>query len=339
MEEGGSQRVVANLANELCSEYKVSILCLWNGSARYPLNPSVDIYKIPEQKGIRVPILRGIVRKIHRYLWCRKMKKQLRPDISVSFLPIPNLSNVLTRQGEKVIVSERADPVVMGRQVYWLEKLVMKKADLVVFQSILVKSYFGSDIGEKSRIILNPVEVPCKASAIRSKKIVNIGRLVPQKNQKLLISAFYEFQKVHPDHLLEIYGTGELEEELKKQIRELHLEDKVTLYGFSQAIHEHIKDAEMFVLSSDFEGLSNALQEAMMMGIACISTKVAGSTEILTPGENGLLVDIGDQKGLTEAMLRLAEDEQLREKIERNAVRTSEQFEVRRIVSQWKELF
>ncbi len=233
---------------------------------RFPLDPSVTVYSYSDSfrdlshGEDRTP---GI---ISRCLWCRKIKKQVAPDVSISFLPGPNLFNVFTRKNDKVIVSERADPLVMGIYNDLIEKYSLHHADHVIIQSAQVQAHFDSKIRQKSSIIMNPVSILCKASPKRVNKIVNIGRLVPQKDQRLLIDAFNEFHKTHTDYTLEIFGTGKLEDDLKNQISELGLGNEVILYGFVPDIHTKIADARFPVLSSAFEGLSNALLEAMMMG-------------------------------------------------------------------------
>ena len=110
------------------------------------------------------------------------------------------------------------------------------------------------------------------------------------------------------------------------------------LEGFRTDIHEAIRDAEMFVLSSDFEGQSNALIEAMLMGIACISTACTGSDELIHDGVDGLLVPVGDAQALARAMCRLDGDPTLRASIERNAMQRAWEFSTENIVRKWERI-
>ena len=91
-----------------------------------------------------------------------------------------------------------------------------------------------------------------------------MGRLVPQKNHKFLIKAFSLFHKIHTEYHLNIYGIGPLLDELQNLVKKLNLVEYIHFKGFFEEIHEQIKDAEQFILSSDFEGMPNALLEAMM---------------------------------------------------------------------------
>ena len=335
---GGAQRVVVNLANRLCREHHVTILIFEGDPPAYDVDSAVDIRCCPAPDSrLFYRLLRFLI-PLDEVSWVRKLKRELDIDVSVSFMPVPNLTNTFSKGREKTIVSERSDPLMKGKKQYLTDLVTFRLADHIVFQSEQVRGYFGKSVLKKSSVILNPVGVPVRAAEVRRNRIVNAARLHPQKNQHLLISAFSDFVRVYPDYVLDIYGTGPLENELREQIVDLHLEEKVILHGHVRNIHEQIRDAKMFVLSSDYEGLSNALMEAMMMGLACVSTRVAGSSEIIQPEENGLLTAVGDRNGLTEAMLRLAEDDRLRERLEKNAVLTSQQFRTDTILAQWMDI-
>lgn len=134
-------------------------------------------------------------------------------------------------------------------------------------------------------IIFNPISVSSVSKNTNLKKIVTVGRLTVQKNQKLLIESFSEVLKKYPNIILEIYGDGEKREELKYIIKTLGVSNNVIFKGNILNVHEAIADAGLFVLSSDYEGLSNALMEAMMMGLPCISTTCAGSDELISDGK------------------------------------------------------
>lgn len=208
----------------------------------------------------------------------------------------------------------------------------------VVFQSAFVRDLFDENVRAHSTILPNPVSVSCRRSALVRHRIVNIGRLNSQKNQNMLIRAFARFSEVHGAYTLSFYGDGELLPDLEIMVRELGLQDKVLFHGNVEKVHEAIADAEMFVLSSDFEGLSNALLECMMMGMPCISTACEGSVDVIRDGENGLLTEVGNEEQLLQAMLRLAEDEDLRERLGRAAAETAEHFRKEVVVQQWMDL-
>jgi len=211
-------------------------------------------------------------------------------------------------------------------------------ADHVVFQSKRVQGMFSKAVRAKSTIILNPVDVKEERTESTAHRIVTVGRLNEQKNHKLLLSAFSRFSAEKPEYVLDIYGQGPMKDETEDCIRSLGLTGKAFLRGFSSDVHKDIRDAEMFVLSSDYEGLSNALLEAMMMGMPCISTDCAGSDEVLKDGENGLLVPVKDEEALYKAMLSMADDPALRERLGQAAKETSRSFHIDEVMKQWEQL-
>ena len=207
----------------------------------------------------------------------------------------------------------------------------------MVFQSETVRSLFSQNVREHSSIILNPVSVSCERVG-GSHRVVHVGRLTPQKNQAMLIRAFGEFHRTHRDFTLSIYGEGELEEELRALADSLGLKNAVQFHGQVQDVHAAIADAEVFALSSNYEGLSNALLECMMMGFPCISTRCEGSVDVIHSGKNGVLVDVGSEEQMTGALALLAENATMREALGAEARKSSEGFQAKRIIGQWEQL-
>jgi glycosyltransferase involved in cell wall biosynthesis len=250
----------------------------------------------------------------------------------------PNQYNAIIRWMDRRIMSERNDPSRKPAKEYSDAKKCYSKADFVVFQSKHVQNLFSKEIQAKSTIIRNPVGVPCFADPFPANRIVTVGRYATQKNHKLLIQSFYIFHQTHTTYTLHLYGDGPLRNELQMLIEDLHLQNDVFLEGFKENIHEEISNAKMIVLSSDFEGMSNALMEAMMMGIPCISTSCTGSNELLNNEETGLLVPVGDKEALASAMCRMADDDELRNRLRDHAQLQSIEFEKEKIVLAWERI-
>ena len=175
----------------------------------------------------------------------------------------------------------------------------------------------------------------CLAKEAKEWKIVSVGRLDAQKNQKMLIDAFAKMKEKFPNYKLYIYGEGSLRTQLSKQIKMLGLSGNVILKGNVLDIHSQIADASMFVLSSNYEGLSNALLEAMMMGLPCISTNCAGSDEVIVDGINGVLVPVGNVDALSAAMIKIADDKSFAHRIGLVARNTAEVFKTENVMEQW----
>ena len=340
---GGAEKVCCVLASELAKRHNVTIGYLidyfYDNDKRYPLDERVQTVKI-RRPGFSCPTLRDKLRYI--YL-CRKefrrIKKERSIDVSISFLFRLSRYNVASWCGEKLICSERCNPVKYEPEHIFQTRILYWLSTHTVFQSELVRSiYKERRTQRRSRVIPNPVSVECLADEQRSHRIVTLGRLADQKNHAMLIRSFAAFLKSYPDYTLTIYGEGEIREELENLVAELGLGDRVFLPGNLEHIHRHIRDAEIFVLSSNYEGLSNSLLECMTMGIACVSTRCEGSTDVIRDGENGLLIDIGDGEALTEALCRLAGDPALRRKLEENARSYAARFEKESVAKEWEAL-
>ena len=120
-------------------------------------------------------------------------------------------------------------------------------------------------------------------------------------------------------------------------IEKLGLKGKVILPGLEQNILQCIADADFFVLPSNFEGLPNALLEAMCIGLPCISTKVSGATDYIDHMKNGILIDLNSEEQLLKYMLLLAEDVELKRKLGINASKLYNQVNINSVIEDWKE--
>ena len=151
----------------------------------------------------------------------------------------------------------------------------------------------------------------------------------------MMIDAFSSVIQKYPDYKLVIYGEGELRPELEQLIKEYKLENSVYLPGVKKDIHQYIKDAEMFLLTSKFEGMPNALIEAMCLGLPCISTKVSGAVDLIKNGENGLLVDLDDTEELIANIEKIIEDNEYAFELGKKASFLNEELSVARIADKW----
>jgi len=337
MGRGGAERVISIIANSYAEKgWNVDIILLLNSKCDYELNNNIRIIDISDSEKSRISNLPRWLFGIRRYI------KTYNPHRIVSFVARINILTILANIGigKNLIISERNDPKSDGRS--WTIKiatyLLYPLAKSIVFQTDWAKSCFPQNIQNKGIIIANPVDVTITASKNKENKIVAVGRLIEQKNHKLLIGAFSKVLEQKPNYKLYIYGEGKLRRELVNQVEELNISDNVFMPGNVLNIHEKISDAEMFVLSSDYEGLSNALLEAMMMGLPCISTNCAGSNEVIEHEKNGLLVPIKDAKSLSESIVRLIQDRELAEKLGKNAMACSVKFKSENVISDWKNV-
>lgn len=334
MARDGAERVIAHLANTYAEKgFNVDIIVLLHNRCEYELHPNVNIVSF---------VRSDISRRKNLFYWVKSIRKYVKrenPEKVISFSMYVNIITIVACAGlhKEILISERNDPTSDGRTKLdvFLTNVLYRSADKIVFQTKRAMNSFPEPIRKRSRIIGNPVFVGCQASAIKRNKIVTVGRLAPQKNQELLLEAFSIVTKKIPNLCLEIYGKGELLERLQNRCMQLGIDGQVSFKGNVSNVHDCIKDAKAFVLSSDFEGLSNALLEAMAMGLPCISTGCAGSDEIIYSGENGLLVNIGDVDGLSKAIIRVLSDEEFASKIGQNARKIGLLYNHNTIIEQW----
>lgn len=336
---GGAERVISILTRHLVNaEIPVELVLYFDSEPFYEIHPNVKItYVERETKSKNI---------LKNTLWLRRYFKR-NADLVVSFLAQYNMVALAAAfaTGVPVIVADRNDPRHMPMQapVRWARNLLYHLANQVIVQTQHNKAYFSKTLQKKCKIIYNPIDLgEKKGQALRTEKkhrIVSVARLMKQKNQLMLLDAFAKVKQAFPDHTLTIYGEGPLREELERRVAELDLRGSVILPGNTQNVFDYIADAELFVLSSDFEGMPNALIEAMCLGLPVVSTAVSGATDLIEDGRNGLLTPVGDAEQLAACMMRMLEDAQLRNACARNALETNEKLYVDRIIGQWLASF
>lgn len=336
MNGGGAERVIATLANCYADQGdEVTILMVAGDESAYPLDPRVHILSIG-QASHGNPLIQG-----KRLCEMRKYFKAHKDHAIVSFGTQINLFTIISTFGLKnrVIVSERNDPNQCNYKA--LRNLIYSLGGRFVFQTEDAVRCFPKRIRKRSVVIPNPVrkELPEPYTGRREKKIAAVGRLEPQKNHRLLLEAFAGFHKNYPEWELHIFGKGTLERELKKRTEELGIDGCVVFEGFQHDILEKIKTYGMYVLSSDYEGISNSLMEAMAMGLPCVSTDcpIGGSALCIENCKNGILTPVRDVGALQKAMERLAGDEAFAGSLGRNAMEIRDTFSERKIAKQWHD--
>ena len=222
---------------------------------------------------------------------------------------------------------------------------LISSADGAVFQTQEEKCCYEGWLKSNSTVIYNPLvkEMPLPHEGTRRAAIVNFCRMSPEKNIPLLIHAFEKLYKNHSDYVLEIYGNAVSEKEqtyrldIEKIIESSTAKVAICLLPPRQDVHEAVKDAAMFVSSSDFEGLSNSMIEAMAVGLPCVCTDClgGGAREVIRDGENGILTKAGDVDALYEGMKRFVDDPELAKQCGENAAKIRDELSTERIVQQW----
>lgn len=337
MKRGGAERVISILSKEYAAlGWNTDIGLLLFPDVEYQLDDSTRVYDFTGSISSRIKRVPHWLKSIRKYV------KEQKPDVILSFAARINILVILACLGlhVKIVVSERNDPRYDGRGkiAAMLVNILYPTVSKIVFQTKQVQSLFRKRIQKNSVVIANPVSVAAERSETTQKRIVSMGRLSSQKNQKMLLSAFAEATENHPEYELVIYGEGPLREALTEQAKALCISERLHLPGNVLNVHEKIKDAEIFVLSSDYEGLSNALLEAMRMGFPCISTMCAGADEYIRSYENGILIPVGDKDAMRDAILYMMEHEEETKQMGKNSKETSNLFCAENVLSRWHQV-
>lgn len=339
LSKDGASRVFTNLAEYLSVKNKVFFCCTVSNIIEYPIPKKVTIVHTYSEATNK------LLRNIERLKNLNRVIKNYKPDIILSFLPRSSYMNCfLKRKRIKLVISVRNDPKIEYSKFFdnILMNLLYPKADGFVFQTEEAKEYFCKSIQKKSKIILNsvnPIFLEDELNEIEKKKeIVSVGRLVEQKNHKMLIDAFLKIHNEIPDYILNIYGDGPLRNELEKYIADKKIENKIFLKGNVDNIKKILNESRLFVLSSNYEGLPNSLIEAMAIGLPCVSTDCpcGGPRMLIENGINGFLVEVGNADALSKAIITLIKDSKVANDIGINAKKIRKIINPKVINKEWE---
>lgn len=280
--------------------------------------------------------------------WLRSHIKKEKPDVIIPFTEGVYCFTILALLGTRfpIIASERLDPSAMSASRKILKRLLLPLADWLVVQTQSIKEYFPKSIQKKTSVIYNPVNEEVFGVNDNGRwtmdnqqnRIISVGRLYPQKNQQLMIRAFAQIADKFPDWQLVIYGEGPLRDSLELIVDSLQLRGRVLLPGRTENVVEELRKSKIFCMSSDYEGMSNSMIEAICMGLPIITTKVSGTEELIKDGENGLLVEIGNEKELADAFATLMSNAKMAKSLSEHNTLLASRFKIDEIVSRWISL-
>ena len=309
MSYGGSGRCISVFARQLAlSGYKVSLLILRDYKSEYEIASEINVIRTHLTKS---RIKAGKIDVIFK--WFPEIVKYmdlLNPDLVIPFgVDICLLSVVGNFQRRRICVTVRSDPMHEPKNILFrmVRDFIYQYASYIWVQNEQQKTLLKKLRRSNFVTVPNPVrsEIGKGSFAYSGKmqKFITLGRLSRQKNQKLLINVFSKLSKKYEDIILEIYGEGELRKSLEKQIKKAKSESNICLKGRTENALDVLKSADAFILCSDFEGMPNALMEAMALGIPCISTDCnTGPRDLIVDKVNGILIPCNDSSKLYKAI-------------------------------------
>lgn len=347
---GGAERVMTLLANEWVERGdEVTLITLASDRMdRYPLNPSVRRIAL-DVAGNSANLLAAIGNNLVRIRALRRAIAASRPDAVISFIAESNVRVLIAAAGLRVpvIISERTALNGHHMRGVWrtLRRWSYPRATAIVAQTRRSAADLEALVRRRVEVIANPVTVePRPDDAIADERtgtrtLLAVGRLSPEKGFDLLIEAFAQAAPRHPGWNLVILGEGPLRAALERKVAEHGLGARISMPGFDAHVRRLMRRADLFVLSSRYEGFPNALLEAMTEGLACVSFDCdAGPRELIEHRQNGWLVPAGDVPALAAALDALMGDAGLRAQLGRRARDVSARYSPATILDQWNAL-
>ena len=366
LSSGGAERVMSIMANHWAEKgQRITLLTLDDGSEPpfYDLHPQINHYPLNLFESTINPIKR-VVNALKRHWALRRAIRESDPQAVLSFLTSTNILTILSTLWLRipVIVSERTSLTHhrVGKAWKFLRSWLYPRATCLVLQTHDALAYFSAAVRRKARVIPNPVTAPPVLPAeqlagprrmhrqaqagggkVKSKQkgktVIAMGRLSQEKGFDLLLKAFAEISHKHPEWSVVIWGEGGLRSKLETVRDELGLKGRVSFPGHTREPFEEMRQADLFVLSSHYEGFPNVLCEAMACGLPVASFDCpSGPRAIIRDGIDGVLVLPGDVRALAAAMDRLMDDESERKRLAARAPEVVERFGLEKVMGMWE---
>lgn len=352
LSSGGAERVMSIMANywaSKSSDWNITLLTFDDGSQPPFYDLDERIFHIPLGIAKDSPnMMAGLWNNLKSIKKLRVAISKSQPDAVISFMNQVNILTLLAMQGLNipVIISERTVPAYAPISIIWkiLSKIIYPIADHIVVQTKEVSDYFPELWQNKISVIPNPVLLP-KLLEIPSQKllpkysIIATGRLSKEKNFPLLLKAFATISQSYPEWSLIILGEGSLRSELELLCNQLNIANLVHFPGRVKNPYQYLQQADLFVMSSSFEGFPNALCEAMACGLPVISTDCpSGPRQIIRDNLDGILVPNNNVDALAKAIVDLISDEKKRQRLGDAAKEITERFNLDKIMKMWEKL-
>jgi len=347
LQPGGAERVLSTMANYWAAKgWPITMISLTHPEEDpyYRLHPAVTLRRL-DLSWTSMNVAQRFVHNYRGVMTLRGVFRELRPDAVISFIDMTNVFTIVVSKlaGIPAIVSERVDLAHYSIPWGWslLRRLTYPFARRIVVQCEAIRYSLPFHVRGRAVVIPNPVQVP-SITHIESQSdsiiILGMGRLAPQKGFDLLIRAFAQVVTNAPSAQLQIWGQGPMLAELQALCAQLGVSGKVRFPGLTAEPASVMAQADMFVLSSRFEGFPNVLLEAMAVGLPVIAFDCpSGPRDIVTNERDGLLITPQDVNSLAAAMLRLIGDRALSRRLGKAAADVRLRFSVETVMSRWEK--
>jgi glycosyltransferase involved in cell wall biosynthesis len=355
---GGAERIAATLANYWSEMgWDITLVTLAGSDDDfYKLDSSIERIRLNFSRS-RGVLFGGLLDKLSRLYKFRRYITKAQPDIAIAFMPISNIFTGLVCVGTGIttIGSERNYPPLAPLKWYWkfLCRVIYPHLNAVTALTQESADWLNAHMSPKHIVAIpNPIDWPLPVKKpildpvqttahFKGKRLLlAVGRLEDQKGHDLLMNAFAQLREHHGDWCLVILGEGGMRSKLERQRNELGLQDCVVLPGVAGNIGDWYRIADIYVMTSRYEGFGNTLAEGLAYGLPAVAVDCkSGPREILRDEIDGLLVPEDDPKALFTALDRLMSDKNLRKTFADRAIEVRDRFAPKRIINRWEMLF
>lgn len=332
LSNGGAERVAVNVANQLSETYNVKILSFNKTVSNYGVNQKADIEYLFDGKTNIIKKIRTIREKI----------KEIKPDFIFPFLDYiciyATFSLFFTKYRKRVFCTLRVNPKYSKNKC--LFNLAVRLSNKFIVQNEGEKNFYRGKIKDKIVVIPNPISEQVKLVDKKYSNELNeiccVGRLNEQKNYFQMLRVFSRFK----NKKLFIYGKGPEEDRLKNLSKELKIDDRVIFCGYTSNVFEAISKHDLYVMTSNFEGMPNSLMEAMGLGLPSISSNCDyGPDELIDNEKNGLIYNLESDDDLFEKIKSIDENYENAINMGKNARKhILENYNNKKVIGLWKQL-
>lgn len=345
---GGAEKMIAYVANGMVNRgHSAAVVNFKTAGGSYinehqqDFNKSIHIYDFQSKT-------KGKLSKLKKIIFTKRIVTDFKADVMVCFTMFPSFVGKIVHllTGVPSIMAERGNPYVTinKKNIFSLiELFLVNHSAGGVFQLKGASEFFSKRLQKRSTIIQNPIFIKDVIAPVkfdeRDKSIVSVGRLDNyQKRYDVMLKAFSLFSKNHPEWILKLYGVGSDEDIIRRWCVEEGVADKVLFMGLTKQPMADIRKAGMFLITSDFEGISNSLLEAMAVGLPCVSTdsEPGGARMLVKNMSNGLLVEVGNHEKIAEAMAVFADNPNIAEQCGEKAKEVVSRFDAETTLDKWE---
>jgi len=347
---GGAEKVASMMADYWAEKHNIILLT--------DSFPKDDFFKVNKKvkrvsTGFKVSEKRLFRKLLLHFSGLKHLRTVIRkedPDVIISHMDVTNVRVLLATMGLNVpvIVEDHNNPEMKGMPQPWkfLKPLTYKYAYNIVLLTKDLLNYYPKNLYDHNKIVFipNPLNIPVEKShsneyILKNPTFIALGSLTDQKGFDILLRVFKKVLKKKPEWHLTILGEGPKRAALEKLSIELGIENNVFMPGRVKNPYSILKEADIYVMSSRYEGFPVALCEAMGVGLPCISFNCpTGPADIIIHNKNGLLIDYLNEEKLANAMADLIENPEIRKKFSKEALKINETLNINNIMHKWNKL-